>query len=81
MVLGMNCFGSHGAAGRKISPASKQLGAEVQDQKVVIQEEASAEAKREGGDQVKVGEKEEGKKSGAPILMYHFPFHSRPGLL
>lgn len=86
MVLGMNCFGSHGAAGRKISPASKQLGAEVQDQKVVIQEEASkgrvaGEAKREGGDEVNVGEKEEGKKSGAPILMYHFPFHSRPGLL
>jgi hypothetical protein len=82
MVLGMSCFGAPGA-GQKVSPACNQLGgAEAMNRK----EEASSghavgEAKKMGGDQVKVAGKKEKKKSEAPILMHHFPFHSRPGLL
>ena len=87
MVLGMNCFGAPGA-GQKVSPAAgKQLGgAEAKElQRVVAQEEVASghafgQAKQTGGDQVKLAGKEEKKKSGAPILTHHFPFHSRPGL-
>uniref|UniRef100_A0ACD5W6Z7 Uncharacterized protein n=1 Tax=Avena sativa TaxID=4498 RepID=A0ACD5W6Z7_AVESA len=88
MVLAMNCFGAPGAE-QKVSPASKQLGvggAEAKEQRAVAKEEAStghaaSEAKRTGGDRVKLAGKEEGKKkSGAPILTHHFPFQSRPGL-
>jgi hypothetical protein len=83
MVLGMNCFGAPGA-GQKVSPASKQ---EAMEQRAAVKEEAAGghaigEAKKMGADQVKVAGKEENKKkSGAPIVTHHFPFHSRPGLL
>ena len=44
---------------------------------------AVGEANEMGADQVKAAGKEVHKKkrSGAPIVMHHFPFHSRPGLL
>ncbi|CAM0874817.1 unnamed protein product [Alopecurus aequalis] len=89
MVLGMNCLGAP-EAGRKVSPASKQLGgAEEKDlQRLVAKQEASsgqaaAEAKQMGGDQVKPAGKADKKKKncGVPIVTHHFPFHSRPGLL
>ncbi|KAI4997672.1 hypothetical protein ZWY2020_053014 [Hordeum vulgare] len=92
MVLGMNCFGAPEAA-RKVSPASRGLrgeGAEAVERKAaVVKEEAPSgrvvgEAKQMGGgDRVTAAGKEEEKKkrSGAPIVMHHFPFHSRPGLL
>lgn len=90
MVLGMNCFGAREAA-RKVSPASKRLGgegAETMEQNAVVKKEETpsgrvvGEAKQMGGgDRVKAAGKEEKKRSGAPIVMHHFPFHSRPGLL
>uniref|UniRef100_A0A453HKW7 Uncharacterized protein n=5 Tax=Triticinae TaxID=1648030 RepID=A0A453HKW7_AEGTS len=91
MVLGMNCFGAPEAAS-KVSPAGRRLGgegAEAVEQKAAVKEAAPSghvvgEAKQMGGvdHQVKAAGKEEKKKrSGAPIVMHHFPFHSRPGLL
>jgi hypothetical protein len=82
MVLGMNCFGAPGA-GQKVSPASKQ---EAMEQRAAVKEEAAGghaigEAKKMGGEQVNLAGKKEKKKSGAPIVTHHFPFHSRPGLL
>ncbi|KAF7043463.1 hypothetical protein CFC21_052815 [Triticum aestivum] len=90
MVLGMNCFGAPEAAS-KVSPAGRRLGgegAEAVEQRAAVTEAAPSghvvgEAKQMGGvDQVKAAGKEGKKKrSGAPIVMHHFPFHSRPGLL
>ncbi|KAF7048200.1 hypothetical protein CFC21_057004 [Triticum aestivum] len=90
MVLGMNCFGAPEAAS-KVSPAGRRLGgegAEAKEQKAAAKEEAAVnravgEANEMGADQVKAAGKEVHKKkrSGAPIVMHHFPFHSRPGLL
>ena len=79
MVLGMNCFGAPGAE-QKVSSASKQLGGA--EEKEASTGRSAGEAKQFRGDQVKpAGKEDKKKKTGAPILTHHFPFHSRPGLL
>ncbi|XP_062182744.1 uncharacterized protein LOC133886864 [Phragmites australis] len=85
MGLGLGCFG--GPAGRKVSPAAKQLGGGLEaKQQQVAKEEASGgvvEEKKMGGEPANVaaGRKEKKRDRKAPIVMPQFPFHSRPGLL
>ncbi|KAL6868358.1 hypothetical protein ACP4OV_015203 [Aristida adscensionis] len=89
MVLGLcRCFGAAPAGCNTATLPAGQSGGVREDSKnqhVVRGEEALGEAgeqKLAGFQaQAEVTMEEAKKKKRAPIIVHHFPFHSRPGLL
>ncbi|KAL6660601.1 hypothetical protein ACP70R_001636 [Stipagrostis hirtigluma subsp. patula] len=85
MVLGLcSCFGAGPATEKTATSPPRQLGGESMVQKAVGDQEAHGEAgeRKMVVDQAEVVARDQGKKEKrAPILVHHFPFHSRPGLL
>ncbi|KAL5204190.1 hypothetical protein ABZP36_009061 [Zizania latifolia] len=88
MVLGLCGLGGGGGK-KKVSPAKQQQPAVEEKQQHehsrdghgVVGEEKKMGADGRGDHAVNEVVQKKKKSSEAPILMYQFPFHSRPGLL
>ena len=88
--LGRLLFGAPPAAGTKMAAPPQEDGEGEQttvkqhaanDQGAAAGQVAAGERKQMGDEVGDVAKLEGKKKKGAPIVVHHFPFHSRPGLL
>ncbi|CAL4903854.1 unnamed protein product [Urochloa decumbens] len=78
MVLGLDCFGF---MARKASQSSTQQEAGDAGKQKDVVEEASPKAGEKKGDKAVDKKIKQGKDTGAPLVVPHFPQRSTPGLL